>query len=79
MRAQVPIVWLFVVLMSPVAWPISKLLDRLLGREISAVLSRYVHGMLEHAPLHVCRRRPLTCLACASHVRGVRTAPCSSS
>ena len=37
---SVPIVFFFMVLCLPIAFPIAKLLDHLLGREISAVLSR---------------------------------------
>ena len=39
-----PIVQVFIVLCYPVAYPISVLLDRMLGREISGVFSR--HGLL---------------------------------
>jgi len=36
----VPIVWMFVIICAPVAFPIAKLLDYVLGREISAPLNR---------------------------------------
>jgi hypothetical protein len=36
----VPIVWVFVVICMPVALPIAKILDKVLGREIAGILSR---------------------------------------
>ena len=49
--AALPIVWLFVIVCFPVAFPISLILDWLLGREVSGVFSR--QGLLALIRLNV--------------------------
>jgi len=49
--ASTPIVYFFMVLCFPIAWPVAQLLDHVLGREVSGVFSR--HGLLALVKLNV--------------------------
>ena len=46
-----PLVWCFLIALLPITWPIAKVLDKLLGREISNVLSRKM--LLELVTLNI--------------------------
>ena len=64
---SVPLVWAFVVVIYPLTKPISMLLDRLLGREISNVLSRKM--LLELVTLNVDARATLAALQASRRAR----------